>query len=40
VTGVLETSGAMTSSGDWEIEAIDLRSPRMAPRVGEDDLYP
>ena len=39
MTGVLGPSGATTSSGDWEIEAIDLRSPRMAPRAGEDDIY-
>ena len=32
MTGVLGLSGATTSRGDGKIEAIDLRSPRMAPR--------
>lgn len=40
MTDVLGSSDATTSSGDWKIEAIDLRSLRMAPRVGEEDLYP
>lgn len=40
MTGVVGPGGATISGGDWKIEVIALRSPRMASRVGEEDLYP